>query len=121
MKKGTPAKIEGEIAVGAQYSRPDIFAVENPDPAMRYFHAAGGTDATRPDGVVRLEAEGYRRTEQQSKAPGHVLMEIPRETWLARERAKWRSNENALRSAMTGTDGLERLPGHQHGVGKGGR
>ena len=110
---------DAEIDGGANYDHEDIFAVENPDPGMRYFFSVDDGDGARPDGVSGLERRGYARSTKRHHHPDAktVLMEIPRSTHEARQRAAEKQNVRNMHDAMRPPANLEVLS-ERHGIEK---
>lgn len=59
---------EDEILAGMNFGRPDVFAIDNPDPNYRYCLA-------RPNNVEKREQQGWRvDSSKKSRLAGHVVM-----------------------------------------------
>lgn len=102
-KQSTPVELDDdvEISLGANYGLTDPCTIINPQPGYRYYHAANDGDNSRPDGVARIEAEGYEKcTIEKSLSTDCIPMRIPIEKWEARQRAKLRATEAATNANM---------------------
>ena len=89
-EKAQPLEIADDesVEVYTNYDYDSPLQIENEDPSMRYFFAANDGDNSRPDGVARVKQLGYKVSEKKHGSTDCTLMEIPREIWERRERAK---------------------------------
>lgn len=105
-----PLEIDDDEAIDVftNYELDDPLRIENPDPEMRYFFAADDGDKSRPDGVARVTAMGYRVSRKTHYSPDCVLMEIPRARW---EKAQARKRRIIEDQRKPGNSEFERLAG----------